>query len=33
MPQWAKTHPSAERRYKNLNKWSNEVKKKYKNFI
>ena len=33
MPQWAKTHPSAKQRYKNLNKWSDEVKEKYKNFI
>lgn len=33
MPQWAKTHPSAKQRYESLNKWSKEVKEKYKNFI
>lgn len=33
LPQWTKTHPSSNQRYKNLTKWSKEVKEKYKDVI
>ena len=29
LPQWTKTHPSSEKRFNDLKKWSTEVRKKY----
>lgn len=33
LPQWTKTHPSSEKRFNNLKKWSTEVRKKYAGVI
>ena len=33
LPQWTKTHPSSEKRFNDLKKWSIEVRKKYDGII
>ena len=33
LPQWTKTHPSSEKRFNDLKKWSIEVRKKYDGVI